>query len=82
VLPIIDADIYDDHVVIVSEYAPDGSLDVWLKQYGGKAPTQWVAVELVLGILGVLAHLHSRKIIHRANREWESYWKQQRQAQA
>ncbi len=27
VLPIIDADEYDGQVVIVSEYAPDGSLD-------------------------------------------------------
>src|SRR5688500_1239887 len=30
VLPIIDADVYDDHVVIVSEYAPDGSLSAWM----------------------------------------------------
>jgi Protein tyrosine and serine/threonine kinase len=28
-LPIIDADIYDEQVVIVSEYAPDGSLTDW-----------------------------------------------------
>lgn len=30
VLPIIEADIYDDEVVIVSEHAPEGSLARWL----------------------------------------------------
>ena len=35
VLPIIEADIYEDRIVIVSEYAPDGSLSAWLKQHGG-----------------------------------------------
>ena len=39
VLPIIEADIYDGQVVIVSEYAPDGSLDAWLKRQGGAAPS-------------------------------------------
>ncbi len=39
VLPIIDADVYDDQVVIVSEYAPDGSLSVWMRRQGGKAPS-------------------------------------------
>ena len=36
ILPIIEAEIYDEQVVIVSEYAPDGSLSVWLKRHGGK----------------------------------------------
>src|SRR5689334_11278790 len=31
ILPIIEANIYDGQVVIVSEYAPDGSLADWLK---------------------------------------------------
>lgn len=65
VLPIIDADIYDEQVVIVSEYAPDGSLADWLKQNGGKAPTMEAAVEMTSGILDGLAHLHARRIIHR-----------------
>ncbi|MDQ3322951.1 MAG: protein kinase, partial [Acidobacteriota bacterium] len=34
ILPIIDADEYDGQIVIVSEYAPDGSLDEWLKKNG------------------------------------------------
>src|ERR1041384_1873044 len=32
VLPIIDADEYDGQVIIVSEYAPDGSLEDLLKR--------------------------------------------------
>jgi formylglycine-generating enzyme required for sulfatase activity/tRNA A-37 threonylcarbamoyl transferase component Bud32 len=65
VLPIIDADIYDEQVVIVSEYAPDGSLNDWLKEHGGRAPTIEAAVEMTLGILDGLSHLHARRIIHR-----------------
>ena len=34
VLPIIDADEYDGQIVIVSEYAPDGSLEQQLKENG------------------------------------------------
>ncbi len=65
VLPIIDADIYDEQVVIVSEYAPDGSLADWIKEHGGKAPTIEAAVEMTASILDGLAHLHARRIIHR-----------------
>lgn len=65
VLPIIDADIYDEQVVIVSEYAPDGSLSDWLKEHGGRASTIDATVEITLGILDGLAHLHARRIIHR-----------------
>ncbi|MBL8150858.1 MAG: protein kinase family protein, partial [Blastocatellia bacterium] len=39
ILPIIEADIYDGRVVIVSEYAPDGSLEKWLEKHNGKAPS-------------------------------------------
>ncbi|MBP7864699.1 MAG: SUMF1/EgtB/PvdO family nonheme iron enzyme [Acidobacteria bacterium] len=65
VLPIIEADIYDDRVVIVSEYAMDGSLADWLRKYGGRAPSVEAAVEMTLGILAGLAHLHARGILHR-----------------
>src|SRR5687768_540572 len=63
VLPIIEADIYDGQVVIVSEYAPDGSLDNWLKKYGGVAPSLESAMAMVTGILAGLAHLHAKQII-------------------
>ncbi|HKS29040.1 MAG TPA: DUF4268 domain-containing protein [Pyrinomonadaceae bacterium] len=65
VLPIIDADIYDEQVIIVSEYAHDGSLTKWLEKHGGKAPSIEAAVEMMLGILSGLEHLHRRGIIHR-----------------
>jgi hypothetical protein len=64
VLPIIEADVYDGHVVIVSEYAPDGTLADWLERNGGLPPID-EATEIVLGILAGLQHLHKRGIIHR-----------------
>src|ERR1700704_5865711 len=39
VVPLIEADIYDEQVVIVSEYVPEGSLAAWLTQHGGHAPS-------------------------------------------
>jgi serine/threonine protein kinase len=64
VLPIIDADEYDGQIVIVSEYAPDGSLEQFLEQNNGKISIE-KAVEMTLQILSGLEFLHSRKIIHR-----------------
>ena len=63
IVPILDADEYDGQIVIVSEYAPDGSLDQWLKGNGKMSAQQ--AVETVIQILEGLAFLHSRNIIHR-----------------
>ena len=65
VLPIIEAERYDGQVVIVSEYAPDGSLATWLNRHGGRAPSIEAAVEMTLGILAGLEHLHEQRIIHR-----------------
>ncbi len=63
ILPIIDADEYDGQIVIVSEYAPDGSLEQWLKTHG-KMPIE-KAIETTIQILDGLEFLHSRNIIHR-----------------
>lgn len=63
VLPIIDADIYDDQIVIVSEYAEGGSLDDRLKFEGGLSVEQ--ALEITVGILNGLEYLHDKRIIHR-----------------
>ncbi len=65
VLPIIEADIYDEQAVIVSEYVPDGSLAAWLKQPEGHARSIETACEIIDGVLAGLAHLHERRIIHR-----------------
>lgn len=64
VLPIIDADIYDGQVVIVSEYVEDGSLSDKIKKSGGKLPVE-EAVRIAVGILNGLEYLHSKGIIHR-----------------
>ena len=63
VLPIIDAEVYEGQVVIVSEYADGGSLDDKLKDVGTTSIKE--AVELTMGILNGLEFLHSRRIIHR-----------------
>lgn len=65
VLTMIEADVYDGQIVIVSEYTPDGSLKNWLQRYGGRAPSIEAAVEMALYILAGLEHLHEQKIIHR-----------------
>ena len=65
VLPIIEADIYDGQVVIVSEYAPGGSLQGWLQKHGGRAPSIEAAVEMATEILDGLEYLHEQRIIHR-----------------
>ncbi len=64
VLSIIEADEYDGQVMIVSEFAPDGSLEDLLRKMGGSVPVRR-AVELSIGVLSGLEFLHSKNIIHR-----------------
>jgi eukaryotic-like serine/threonine-protein kinase len=64
VVPLIEADIYDGQVVLVSEYVPGGSLEEWLARHGGRAPSE-SACEMAEAVLAGLAHLHERRIIHR-----------------
>ena len=63
VLPIIDADIYDGQVVIVSEYADGGSLADKLRTRGSLPVPE--AVATTIGILSGLDYLHRKQIIHR-----------------
>jgi len=63
ILPIIDADVIDGQVVIVSEYADGGSLHDKLRNEGKLSVKQ--SVEMTVGILNGLEFLHNRKIIHR-----------------
>ena len=65
VLEFLAARVFDGQVVLVSEYAPDGSLKDWLRRHGGRAPSVEAAVEMTRGILAGLEHLHGRNIIHR-----------------
>ena len=63
VLPLIEAEVYDGQIAIVSEYAPDGSLEAWRARHGGRAPSVDKACEMMEGVLEGLAHLHARRII-------------------
>jgi WD40 repeat protein len=68
VLPVLDAEVYNGQVVIVSEYAAGGSLATWLKQNGGKAPSVEAVFTMTGGILAGLEYLHTltpEPIIHR-----------------
>jgi serine/threonine protein kinase len=63
VLPLIDADVFDGQVAIVSEYADGGSLADKLKELG-KFPVR-ESIETTIGVLNGLEYLHSQQIIHR-----------------
>jgi formylglycine-generating enzyme required for sulfatase activity/tRNA A-37 threonylcarbamoyl transferase component Bud32 len=65
VVPLIEADQYDGHIVLASEYVEGGSLLSWLRQSGGKAPSLANAIEIMTGVLAGLEYLHQRQIIHR-----------------
>lgn len=65
VMSVIDMFIANNHIVIISEYAEGGSLNGWLKKYGGKAPNEEQALEMMMGILRGIEHLHSRNVVHR-----------------
>lgn len=63
ILPFIEARIFGGQIAIISEYAPDGSLEDMLRKQGSLSWQQ--AVEMTIGILNGLTHLHSSGIIHR-----------------
>ena len=65
VMPIIEAEEYADSVVIVTEFAQDGSLESCLQKSGGRAPTIDAAIHVTSGILTGLAYLHAHGVIHR-----------------
>lgn len=65
VMPVLDMIVFRDYVIIVSEYADGGSLGDWFSKNGGKSPSIDKAIEMMLGILRGIEHLHSRSVIHR-----------------
>jgi serine/threonine-protein kinase len=64
VLPVIEADMYEGQVIIVSEYASGGTLKDWLDRNGGQAPSCEAAVHMMAGILSGLEHLHEKGLVH------------------
>lgn len=65
VLPMIEANVYEGYVVLVSEYVPDGSLQDYLDRQRNTPLSIDKAVEIITGVLAGLRHLHDKKIIHR-----------------
>ena len=65
VMSVLDMLIYKDVVVLASEFAEGGSLKGWLDRSGGKAQSDEAAVEMMLGILRGIEHLHLRSVVHR-----------------
>lgn len=63
ILPIIECETFNNQIAIVSEFAPDGSLQDLINKKGSLSISE--AVEITIGILDGLVHLHNRKIIHR-----------------
>lgn len=61
----IEANIYDEQIALVSEYAADGLLLDWLRRHSSKAPSVAQAIEMMSGILAGLEPLHRRNILHR-----------------
>lgn len=65
IMSVLDMLVHKDHIIIASEFAEGGSLKDWLKKTGGKAPSEEKALEMMLGILRGIEHLHSRSVVHR-----------------
>src|SRR4051794_21295735 len=65
IVPVLDADIYDDQVVIASEFIAGGTLHDWIQNHGGKAPSIEEAVAITNGILAGLDYLHRVGLTHR-----------------
>ena len=62
-MPLVGARNFNGQIAIISEYAPDGSLEDLLKEKGKLSEIE--AVEMTIGILEGLQHLHESGIIHR-----------------
>jgi serine/threonine protein kinase len=65
ILTFIGATEHNKQILLISEYASDGSLEEWIKAHAGKKETVADAVGLMLGFLSGLEHLHDNDIIHR-----------------
>src|SRR3954447_6591780 len=65
VMSVLDMLVHNDHIIIANEYAEGGSLKKWLTLSNGKAPSHEKALEMMVGILSGIEHLHSRNVVHR-----------------
>ncbi|HEY7913638.1 MAG TPA: bifunctional serine/threonine-protein kinase/formylglycine-generating enzyme family protein, partial [Blastocatellia bacterium] len=65
VLPMLEAQVYGDYVVIASEYASGGTLRKWMESHRYPSTSLEEKVKVVSEILDGLGHLHARGVIHR-----------------
>jgi len=65
ILTFLDAPEDGDQLLLLSEYAPDGSLLDWITNNGGAEEKREEAINLMCSILDGLAHLHDYNVIHR-----------------
>lgn len=65
VISVIEANIFENYVYIVSDFAEGGSLEQWLKENGGKANSFEEAVTITRQILHGLEGMHRAGFVHR-----------------
>ncbi|MBK8811544.1 MAG: SUMF1/EgtB/PvdO family nonheme iron enzyme [Acidobacteria bacterium] len=65
IISLIELDRFEDYVYVVCDFADGGSLETWLRNNGGKAPTHEAAVRIALEILTGLEKLHEKGFVHR-----------------
>lgn len=65
VVPVHDVTMIDEVYVIVSEFVEGGTLMEWIEARLNSRPDISAIVEIIMGILHGLEHLHSKSIVHR-----------------
>lgn len=65
IVPIYDANIYGNYLVLESEYIAGGSLESYLSKQANNQLEVTSAVKMTIKILNGLDHLHKSNIIHR-----------------
>jgi serine/threonine protein kinase len=65
ILSFIGATEHDKQILLISEYACDGTVATWIEAHAGKKDSIESAVRLLAGFLRGLEHLHDNGIVHR-----------------
>lgn len=65
VISVVEADVFENYVYIVSDFAESGSLEKWLKENEGKANSVEEAVTITRQILHGLEGMHRAGFVHR-----------------
>lgn len=65
VISVIEANIFENYVYIVSDFAEGGSLESWIKENGGKTNSVEEAVKITRQILHGLEGMHRAGFVHR-----------------